>query len=327
MIQIMQSKGFPNQWITWMKMIFSSGTSAALLNGVLGKVFHCKRGVRQGDPLSPLLFILAADFLHSILNATKQQGLLSLPVQLPHDHDFPILQYADDTLIFMQGDARQVFFLKAILNSFAESTALKVNYAKSMMVPINISDDRFNILAQTFGCTKGTLPFTYLGLPLSLTRPTVADYWPLVNKCERRLSSISSFLSQAGRLQMTNVVLTALPTYTMCTYLLPKTVIKQIDKFRKHCLWRGSDLNCKKPSKAAWPLVCLPKDCGGLGARNLYTQNESLLLKHMHRFFNNLDVPWVQLVWSCHYQNGGLPLNNSRGSFWWRDVLKSLTSF
>ena len=142
-------------------------------------------------------------------------------------------------------------FLKAILNSFAESTGLKVNYSKSMMVPINISGDRFDILAQTFGCTKGTLPFTYLGLPLSLTRPTVADYWPLVNKCERRLSSVSSFLSQAGRFQMTNVVLSALPTYTMSTYLLPKTVIKQIDKYRKHCLWRGSDIDARKPPKAA----------------------------------------------------------------------------
>jgi len=56
MIQIMQSKGFPARWITWMKMIFGSGTSAILLNGVPGKVFHCKRGGRQADPLSPLLF-------------------------------------------------------------------------------------------------------------------------------------------------------------------------------------------------------------------------------------------------------------------------------
>jgi hypothetical protein len=143
------------------------------------------------------------------------------------------------------------FFLKAILNSFAESTGLKVNYAKSMMVPININEERFDILAQTFGCAKGSLPFTYLGLPLSLTRPPVADYCPLVNKCERRLTSISSFLSEAGRLQMTNAVITALPTYTMCTYLLPKTVIKQINKFRKHCLWRGSDMSCKKPLKAS----------------------------------------------------------------------------
>ena len=72
MIQIMQSKGFPARWITWMKMIFESSTSAALLNGILGKVFHCKRGVRQGDPLSPLLFVLAAYFIQTILNVAKQ---------------------------------------------------------------------------------------------------------------------------------------------------------------------------------------------------------------------------------------------------------------
>ena len=72
MIQIMQNKGFPIRWISWMKMIFQSGTSAALLNGIPGKVFHCKRGVRQGDPLSPLLFVLAAYFLQTILNAAKQ---------------------------------------------------------------------------------------------------------------------------------------------------------------------------------------------------------------------------------------------------------------
>ena len=155
----------------------------------------------------------------------------------------------------------------------------------------------------------------------------MADYWPLVSKCERRLSSVSSFLNEAGRLQITNAVLTALPTYAMCTFLLPKTVIKQIDKFRKHCLWRGSDMNSKKPAKAAWPLVCLPKDSGGLGALNLYIQNVSLLLKQLHKFYNNLDIPWVQLIWNCYYQNGELPHHNNKGSFWWKDVLKSITSY
>ena len=111
-------------------------------------------------------------------------------MNLPHGQDFPILQYTDDTLIFMQGDARQLFFLKAILNTFVESTSLKVNYSKSMMVLVNVSEQRLQHLANTFGCSTSSLPFTYLGLPLSLTKTTIADFWPLVSKCERRLVNI-----------------------------------------------------------------------------------------------------------------------------------------
>jgi len=77
----------------------------------------------------------------------------------------------------------------------------------------------------------------------------------------------------------------------MYTFLLPKTVIKQIDKYRKHCLWRGSDLNSKKPPKAAWPLMTLPKKKRLLGVLNLSVQNESLLLKHLHKFYNRAQVP------------------------------------
>ena len=194
------------------------------------------------------------------------------------------------------------------------------------MVPINIDANHLNILASTFGSTVGSLPFTYLGLPLSLTKPTVADFWPLVSKCERRLVGIS-FLSEAGRLQLTNAVLTALPTFSMCTFLLPTTVIKQIDKFRKHCLWRGSNINRKKPPKAAWDLVCDSKENGGLGVIKLQTQNETLLLKHFHKFFNRLDIPWVNLIWHQHYGNGFKHIQSRKCSFWWRDILKLLDKY
>lgn len=73
----------------------------------------------------------------------------------------------------MEGEARQLFFLKSVLLSFAESTGLKVNYNKSRMFPINLSDQKLNHLANTFGCEVGSFPFTYLGLPLGLTKPRV----------------------------------------------------------------------------------------------------------------------------------------------------------
>jgi hypothetical protein len=106
---------------------------------------------------------------------------------------------------------------------------------------------------------------------------------------------------------MTNAVLTALPMYHMCIFLLPQIVIDQIDKCRKHCLWRGSDINARSSPKAAWSMVCLPKEEGGLGVLNLKTQNEALLLKNLHKFYNKVDTPWVHLVWDKHYHNGKLP--------------------
>jgi hypothetical protein len=272
-----------------MKAIFGSRTSSILLNGVPGKTLRCKRGVRQGDPLSPLLFVLAADLLQTLMNKAKDMNLIQLPISLSYTSDFPILQYADDTLIVMEGCPRQLFFLKSLLQSFATSTGLKVNYSKSMIVPINAAENK--ILARTLGCSIGTMPFTYLGLPLGTTKPKVVDFLPLISKCERRLSSISTFLSQAGRLQMTNVVFSALPTFHLCTFKVHKNVIAQIDKYRKHYLWRGADINTKSPPKVAWDLVCLPKSEGGLGVLHLETHNEALLLKNLHKFFNSLDIP------------------------------------
>jgi hypothetical protein len=163
------------------------------------------------------------------MNHEYVQGNLHSPFPQNPDIPFPMVQYADDTILTMQGDESQLLLLKEILLKITMSSGLKVNYQKSCLVPINIDHERTNALAATFGCSVGSFPFTYLGLPMGLTKPQVKDYAPLI--C--RMSAASQFLSYAGRLQLVNSVLSSLPTYYMCSLKLPVTVIEIIDKYRK----------------------------------------------------------------------------------------------
>jgi hypothetical protein len=147
---ILQHKGFGSKWFKWMEMVMKSNTSAMLLNRVRGKPFWCRRRVKQGVPLSPLLFVLVADPFQSIVNKAKDLGILKLPIQQGCGQDFPIIQYADNTIMVLEACQKQIFFLKAVLNSFAESTGLCVNYHKSNIYPINVPAQKMEILARTF---------------------------------------------------------------------------------------------------------------------------------------------------------------------------------
>lgn len=164
-------------------MIFSSGTSSALLNGVPGKTFYYRRGVRQGDPLSPLLFVTGS---WNVIECSEWCQCCRLSESANADciqSRFSNSSISDDTLIIMEGFPRHLLHLKSILHIHAPSAGLKVDHSKSMMVPINMSDERCLSPSKTFGCLVGTLPFTYLGLPLGLTKPRVDEFLPMVISC------------------------------------------------------------------------------------------------------------------------------------------------
>ena len=137
---------------------------------------------------------------------------MKLPIPC-HDQDYPIVQYADDTLIILPADRMQLLALKDMLQVFSRSTGLVVNFHKSSMIPINVDEDAIIELAAAFGCQVGKMPFTYLGLPVGTTRPKMVDFMPLVDCMERRMTASSSFLNQGERLQFLNSVLSSMPIF------------------------------------------------------------------------------------------------------------------
>ena len=103
---------------------------------------------------------------------------------------------------------------------------LEVNYNKSNLIPIKIPEDKVDILVNTLNCKRGIFPLTYLGMPLSLQKPTVEKYMPLVRRIANKLLGLDTFMTQDGRLLLVKSILTSLPMFLMCYLELPETIKK-----------------------------------------------------------------------------------------------------
>ena len=112
-----------------------------------GKIFTAKLDLGKVTPILPLFLCWQLIFSNPSSTKSKERGILSLPLDLQHSTDYPIVQYVDDTLIIMEASARHSHHLKGLVQSFGTSTGLKVNYSKSMMVPINLSEQKLDRLA------------------------------------------------------------------------------------------------------------------------------------------------------------------------------------
>jgi hypothetical protein len=138
---------------------------------------------------------------------------------------YPILQFADDTLLILPADIDQIGYLKSLLQDFTLSAGLKINYHKSSLVPINTSTQKSQELASSFGCKLEALPFTYLGLPMGTTRPRVDDLTPMICKIDRRLSGMANLMYYSARLVAVKSIISAMPNHIMGAMNMPHILI------------------------------------------------------------------------------------------------------
>jgi hypothetical protein len=136
LLELLQRLGFSARWRDWISLLLSSATSVVLLNGTEGKPVRHRRGLRQGDPLSPLLFILALDPLQRILQAATDAGILSrLPIR---EAKLRTSLYADDAVLFLNPIRAEVDSVLRILHAFGQATGLRINVDKSSVTPTDV---------------------------------------------------------------------------------------------------------------------------------------------------------------------------------------------
>ncbi|XP_050211755.1 uncharacterized protein LOC126661917 [Mercurialis annua] len=170
---------FPTKWVEWISCCLSSATTSVLVNGSPSDQIKLKRGVRQGDPISPYLFLIAVEGLKRILDRSGELGFTN-GFRFSAEHDpISLLQFADDTILYIPYDREQLRNLIQILCCFELISGLNINYYKSSIMGVNIDEMDLLDAAQMVGCIVEKLPIKYLGLPLA-SRKLSAGSMPAV---------------------------------------------------------------------------------------------------------------------------------------------------
>ena len=201
--------GFGQIWCDIISGLLGTSSTQVLLNGSPGEKIYHQRGLRQGDPLSPMLFILVMDVLCHIINKDAEQNMLQPLARRALRHRISL--YADDVVLFLRPSASDIEITLDILQLFGIASGLTTNPQKSSVLPIQCSEDDKVFLQESLPCQICEFPCKYLGVPLSPHKLTKAQAMSIVERVADRLPSWKAdLLTKAGRVILVQYVLTSM---------------------------------------------------------------------------------------------------------------------
>lgn len=329
LLNVLIARGFPRRWVAWIESILSTAQSRVIINGIASEFIPHRRGLRQGDPLSPMLFNLAVDTFQQMVKVINE--FLTDPISQKTRESVVAFQYADDTVVIASATVTTLVTLKMVISLFAKISGLRVNYKKSLFVPINLSPLNIRCIEAILGCKQANFPIRYLGMPLTILKPRRAQFMPLIEKVERRLSGWKGkLISRGGRMELVRSVLSSIPIYFMTCFRLPQWVINRIDRIRRTFLWGRTEDSNRGFSLTNWQVVCIPRKWGGMGVLNLQIMNIALLLRWWWKAYNDSTCLWTITVTQLRTRGGSSFIPRIwliGGSFFWKQLRSLKTLF
>ncbi|KAL2225249.1 UNVERIFIED_CONTAM: Retrovirus-related Pol polyprotein from type-2 retrotransposable element R2DM, partial [Sesamum indicum] len=288
--RVLHGYGFPPLFINWIMECVCNSSFSVALNGSLRGFFPGKKGLRQGDPMSPALFLLCMEYFSRLVKRKTTNSDFNFhpkceKLKITH------LLFADDLMLFSRGDLPSIHILMECLQEFRDTSGLTINTSKSSIFTAGIQYEELDgILART-GFARGEMPVRYLGIPLAAQRLTVTNYSPLVDHIADCISKwTGKSLSYAGRLELIRSVIQGVECFWLQVFPLPAAVIEKIHRLCRNFLWNS------RRTPVAWEEICHPKEEGGLGIRHIQSWNVALLARVLWNIHRKADTLWVQWV-------------------------------
>lgn len=235
----LRALAIPESYINLISQCLTTASFSVSVNGATGGFFKSSRGIRQGDPLSPYLFVLSMECFSRFLLSRYEEGNIGYH---PRKENLKIshLIFADDVMIFFDGRSSSLHGISECLDDFAAWSGLFMNTTKTELFTTRIDHTESQTIV-SYGFPIGNLPIRYLGLPLMSCKLKISEYAPLMNKVTKSFQAWSvKLLSFVGRLQLLKMTIFGLVNFWVSAFMLPKGCIAAIESPCARFLWSGN---------------------------------------------------------------------------------------
>lgn len=321
---MLRKMGFHQIWISRLMAYINSVSYSFVRDGVVFGEVKPQRGLRQGDPISPYLYILCAEGLSAMLRRHEEMGMLHGCKIARGAPSVSHLLFADDCYLFFKATRIEASTVKNILNRYERCSGQAVNYRKSSI----IFSPNTNIEERREMCTNLEVeevdkPGKYLGMPMSIGKNKRAVFGFLVEKIDHKLQGwANKELSKQGKLTLLKSAAQSIPNFWMSLFLLPHSICDDIEKLMNG-FWWGKGSSGMGIRWFSWENLSKSKMVGGLGVKSLSIFNVSMLAKQGWRLINKCN-PLVSAIMKAKYYPKTDFLNAEMGgspSYIWRSML------